>query len=815
MSSQLPLHAVDRLLRLGGTTEPAAPDGGAFDLALDLGRYRPLRELGRGGMGRVYEAEDTLLRRRVALKIMPETAGLSEVLRRRFAREAQAAARLSHPNIAAVYDATPDYIAMQLIEGRVVLEVPRDDPRLVVRLLRDAALAVQYAHDQGIFHRDLKPTNLMVEGSADEARVFVLDFGLAKEAAAESSLSASGGILGTPAYMPPEQAEGRARVVDARSDVYGLGATMYACLTGKPPFEDAEVLGLLRRVVEEDAKPTRIDPDLDAIVLRCLAKEPQRRYQTARALADDLGRWLAGEAVQARPPSLGYRLRKFVRRRKAVVGVTAAAALLSLALALLALRQAAGRGGAMRAVKLADESAATLTNAQVDMREERMEDFKGRLDECIAKWRAFLADYEIADGHYFLGRLLRVRGHRDEARAALDRALALEPGHAAAHFERALLVLADLGRARARQRLGPTGNVDADRLAADERLVKADLQDALRDETRLRSVDVRFANAELERLGGDIAAAERELQAILEVDQYHGEARFALRRLYVGAGRITEAARWSGGMTADLLNGFAPVFLSRGDVAPVERRVDPPDPAWLVVDPLHLAALEVPLVDADAQLARQPGPGTEAAARGLARLREALAAGSAEALAAWDRAVLAHDEAIAAVPNLAGAYHNRGVCHHQRSRVLLRQGSTAEAVAAEELAIADFGKAANRLSAFAGALLGRAAVHMNQAERLAAFGRLPQAVVACEQAVADGDAAVELSAQDPWARRSRGHAKAKLAEWLAALGDGQRARGVRDEARTDLDLALRQAAADWPWRSACERERAALQQEGG
>ena len=184
MSRQLPRRAVEKLLEVGaegaeGTRLSAETEAGVVDLgAVDLGKYRIIRELGRGGMGRVYEAQDTLLLRRVALKLMPETAGLSEVLRRRFAREAQAAGKLSHPNIAAVYDATPDYIAMQLVEGCSVFDVPRDDPKVIVSLLRDAALAVQYAHENGVVHRDLKPSNLMVEGldSTDgDPRIFVLD----------------------------------------------------------------------------------------------------------------------------------------------------------------------------------------------------------------------------------------------------------------------------------------------------------------------------------------------------------------------------------------------------------------------------------------------------------------------------------------------------------------------------------------------------------------------------------------------------------------------------------------------------------------
>src|SRR5262245_45437513 len=176
-------------------------------------------------MGIVYEAEDRELGRRVALKVLPDGEESAE-LRARFAREAQAAARLAHPNIAAVHDATPRWISMQLVDGRPLSEVPSSERRRIVALVRDAARAVQHAHDHGIVHRDLKPSNLLVAGD----HVWIVDFGLAKNAAADASISVSGSILGTPAFMAPEQARGRHDSADARTDVYGLGATLYASL---------------------------------------------------------------------------------------------------------------------------------------------------------------------------------------------------------------------------------------------------------------------------------------------------------------------------------------------------------------------------------------------------------------------------------------------------------------------------------------------------------------------------------------------------------------------------------------------------------
>src|SRR5262245_17530643 len=253
-----------------------------------VGKFVRVHAIGAGGMGEVWSAWDTELRRWVALKFL-NSKSRDEIAR--FEREAQTAAKLSHPNIAAVYavgeDSGRPYIALQLIRGRTLAVFPRDDRRVLVEFLRQAALAVHYAHGEGVIHRDLKPHNLMVEGDpakrhdAKEFRVYVMDFGLAKEARGESSLSVSGTVLGTPSYMPPEQARGLLNAVDARSDVYALGATLYELLTGRPPFKHENVYELLKQVVEEEPRPLRkvnpsVDADLETVVLRCLEKDPAR-----------------------------------------------------------------------------------------------------------------------------------------------------------------------------------------------------------------------------------------------------------------------------------------------------------------------------------------------------------------------------------------------------------------------------------------------------------------------------------------------------------------------------------------------------------
>lgn len=280
-----------------------------------LDRYLVLSPLGRGGMGRVYLAYDTKLKRSVALKVM-RVAAAEDLARYR--REVEIASSLRHPNIAAVYDtetAGDDFvIAMQYVDGES-LERVKLSIREALEIAAAAATALQAAHDRGIIHRDLKPENLM---RAADGHLYLLDFGIARRIEATRLLTQSGTILGTPAYMSPEQARGGA--VDARSDVYSLGATLYALVTHQPPFRGDSLLQLLRRVEDEEpVRPRALNPqlhrDIETIVLKAMNKNPRRRYATARDLAADLGRFLAGEPIQARPQPLASRVWTSLRKR--------------------------------------------------------------------------------------------------------------------------------------------------------------------------------------------------------------------------------------------------------------------------------------------------------------------------------------------------------------------------------------------------------------------------------------------------------------------------------------------------------------------
>ncbi len=370
-----------RMLRLieasgGGAAAPAGegPDG-------TLGDFRIIREVGRGGMGVVYEAEQMSLRRRVALKVLPFAATMDPRQLQRFKNEAMAAACLHHPNIVAVHAVGEErgvhYYAMQYIEGRNLHEVlrgirqeqqaaaatvpggavhaeptanyapgaggetPPQEPaadlsgrgaehcRMVAMLGVQAAEALDYAHGMGIVHRDIKPANLMLDG---QGKVWVADFGLARMSM-DTGLTVSGDVLGTLRYMSPEQAMAKHGLVDHRTDVYALGATLYEMLTGRPAVEGSDRQEILRRIAEEEETPARrvnraIPADLETVVMKALAKEPTERYSSAREMADDLGRWLDGRLITARRPTWGQRVAKWVQGRWRLVAAAAVAATL-------------------------------------------------------------------------------------------------------------------------------------------------------------------------------------------------------------------------------------------------------------------------------------------------------------------------------------------------------------------------------------------------------------------------------------------------------------------------------------------------------
>jgi WD40 repeat protein len=318
-------------------TGPPAPagDGDGAGPAPALAGYEILGELGRGGMGVVYRARQVRANRVVALKMILAGGHAGEHELARFRTEAEAVARLQHPHIVQIHEVGEaegrPFFSLEYCPGGSLaakLQGTPLPPREAARLVEALARAMDAAHQKGIIHRDLKPANVLL---AEDGTPKITDFGLAKKLEDAAGQTGSGDVLGTPSYMAPEQAGGRAREVGPLADVYALGAILYECLTGRPPFKAATALDTLLQVLSEEPVPVRrlqpkVPVDLETIALKCLQKEPARRYGSARALAEDLGRFQAGEPIAARPVGRLERTWRWCRRNPAVAGSLAAVA---------------------------------------------------------------------------------------------------------------------------------------------------------------------------------------------------------------------------------------------------------------------------------------------------------------------------------------------------------------------------------------------------------------------------------------------------------------------------------------------------------
>lgn len=422
--------AADGIKRDGDRTSP---------LFGKLGDYELLSELGRGGMGVVYRARQRSLNRIVALKTVLASSAATDREILRFQNEAEAAANLRHPGIVAVYDVGEaegrHYYSMEFIEGDDLSRLIREHSlpgEQAARYLIQLAEAVQYAHEHGVLHRDLKPSNVLLDS---HGRIKITDFGLAKRVHADSQLTGAFSIMGTPSYMPPEQAMPTRGPVGPYSDIYALGAVLYELLTCRPPFRADNPLETMRQVVNEEPLPPRlvnpkIAPDLETICLKCLEKDPARRYDSARTFGEELQRFLDGRPILARP--LGrverlWRLCKRYPREASLIGLVVTAICLgSLGIAWQWRRAEANLESATRSFNLLDQAAdemLVVVEEWVTRAPPRLGSQQEKLKSSLQLFEAFLreepanlrAQQRLAETHVRVAEIRRLLRQLDEA----------------------------------------------------------------------------------------------------------------------------------------------------------------------------------------------------------------------------------------------------------------------------------------------------------------------------------------------------------------------------------------------------------------
>jgi serine/threonine-protein kinase len=523
----------DAAPRAASVPRPPTPAGALSGLSgfpVGWERYQPIRLLGQGGMGKVFLARDAQLHREVAIKLVRSD---DQVYSERLISEARAQARVDHERVCKVYEVGEEqgevYIAMQYIAGGTLGAMAKElTVEQKAMLVRDAALGVHEAHHAGIIHRDLKPGNILVERAADgQLKAYVADFGLARSFA-EGEDEKTGSVLGTPHYMSPEQARGEVQRLDRRADVYSLGATLYSLLTGAPAMPGKNAMEVLYSIANTEPRPLRaLDKDLpvelEAITLRCLEKDRSARYSSARALAEDLDRFLRGDPVEARPTGVWYRLRKRIlkHRRLAAAGAVAVALLLSALGWGLSVRRAAAERARLAqrftesVERIESQARYSALSRLHDIRADRA-GLRARMGELEKEIRS-AGSAAVGPGSYALGRGYLALGEDEQARAALEAAWASGYREPRVAYALALVM----------------GHLYAERLREVERVLQKDQREKQRREVEQRFRDP--ALAFLKQSEGAEVPSKEYVAALVAF--YEGRNDDALQHLdAVGAG---------------------------------------------------------------------------------------------------------------------------------------------------------------------------------------------------------------------------------------------------------------------------------------
>ena len=838
MATPLYVAAVARD-RAGSETPPPPSERPreALPMPRTFGKYRLEEELGRGGMGVVYKAWHPGLRTHFALKVLlaGEDASAEDVAR--LSREAQAAASLRHPGIVAVHDIGVEdgktYIAMEFVEG-----VPLDamlgsraradasptvaapetgesrstpnpaiplppvparglPPERAATLVREVCRAIQAAHDKGIIHRDLKPANILIDGSG---HAHVMDFGLAKHLdSAQPGLTRPGIVMGTPSYMSPEQARGHHHLVDRTSDVWQLGALLYELLCGRPPYDGENLFEILRQAAEDDPMPpshwsAAVPRDLEVICLKAMARAKASRYGSAGEIADELGRWLASEPIQARREPRWRALARWAHRRRtgvAFAGVVFSALLVATAARWRALALEREILDGLRTIARANLEGALALRRAGGRTADAEALFRGPLRDAAE--RAIERAPGLAEPHYHLGRLYRALLRFGDARAEQERGLAKQPDYAPALYEHSVLLAFAYGD-RIRELLEAWVREEGSRLAGmglleqgglgggtlakppeEETLAERDpaacaLRDAIREdlarlERGVRSPPEVLAGARalaLAYLGGSRRAEARPLlEQVLAAEPTREEAVEALAYLEVAEGQILAAIRaCSRGIEHD--RGYVPFRLRRGGLhldwgSLAAAHGDDPTPefrygladyeAALALDPENVEALR--------------GRGFGCVAQGTWALKRG------EDPSIWyAKAKADFETALKIGPGSAQMLLRRADVNVRWGDALTIRGG--DPTARWDEALADLDHALALDPRLARALIHRGALHSHWGEWLTSRGGEPEAEY--RAAVADLVQALALHPGDhlSWLERGMGHLN--WASWLHSRG---------------------------------------------